>query len=338
MISYLYRAWAIHQKTVDLDRPDNWIAGEHQKYPTYLGSLVGIGMDSLRRRDAVPDFARLHYAGLLAGGTRHAEGLESLLKEYFGIPAQVQTFRGRWIELPPENECRMGASPATGMLGVNAIAGTRVWDVQLGLRIRLGPMHLADFQRLLPKRLVVCSSCSQPLLPWGEQAELVNRASDCITARLRQLGGCPRCHYGGPQDWDYEHQSSRRADGTVVPVRLVVCKKCRTPFGPQELQQELKETAPEQIPVRLARTPGCQQCAAVETLDWTIISGGSFERLRCWIKSYLGDTYLWDLQLVLKKEDVPESQLGQSGRLGQTTWIKAAPLQTDAEDLIIEGY
>ena len=72
------------------------------------------------------------------------------MQDYFGEPTEIQTFRGRWLELPPENRCRLGESPETGTLGSTAIAGARVWDSQLTFRVRLGPMGLKDFSRFLP--------------------------------------------------------------------------------------------------------------------------------------------------------------------------------------------
>jgi type VI secretion system protein ImpH len=145
LASFFFRAWADARKTVDLDRP------EESRWGCFVGSLVGLGMESSRRRDSLPDAARLYYAGRLAQQTRNAEGLEAIIQEFFGVPAEVHTFVGRWIDLPPGCECKLGASRSTGSLGVNAIAGSRVWHGQYAFRIRLGPLHLADFERLLPQ-------------------------------------------------------------------------------------------------------------------------------------------------------------------------------------------
>lgn len=144
LISLFFRAWADNQKALDLDRPDD------QRFAVYLGSLFGIGMDSLRHRDAIPDRAKLYYSGRLSSQTRPAEGLEAILEDYFGIRTEIQPFVGRWMKLPPDSLCQLGASPNTGRLGLNALAGSRFWECQLNFRIRMGPMKLADFERLLP--------------------------------------------------------------------------------------------------------------------------------------------------------------------------------------------
>lgn len=144
LLSLFYRAWAVNQKAVDLDRPDR------SRFSMYIGSTFGVGMESLRDRDAVPDWAKLYFSGRLAPQTRNAEGLQAIIREFFGLPAQIETFAGQWIDLPPESICQLGASPESGTLGRTVIVGSRFWDVQLKFRIRLGPMSLLDLQRLLP--------------------------------------------------------------------------------------------------------------------------------------------------------------------------------------------
>jgi type VI secretion system protein ImpH len=144
LISFFYRAWAANQKAVDLDRTDD------PRFAMFVGSFLGIGMEGLRNRDAVQDWAKLYFSGRLACQTRNAEGLEAILGEYFEIPARIHTFMGRWLSLPADSVCRLGETPQTGSLGATAIAGSRIYDCQLTFRIRLGPMNLADYERLLP--------------------------------------------------------------------------------------------------------------------------------------------------------------------------------------------
>jgi type VI secretion system protein ImpH len=144
MLSFFYRAWATNQKNVDFDRADE------ARYATYFGSLFGIGIPSYRDRDSVSDWAKIHFAGRLSAQTRNAEGLEAILADYFGLPTEVREFAGYWMKIPAENQCRLGESSETGSLGINAIAGERKYEVQLKFRIRMGPMELADLQRLVP--------------------------------------------------------------------------------------------------------------------------------------------------------------------------------------------
>ena len=146
MTALFYRAWADNQMAVDLDRP------EEQRFSHYIGSLFGIGMESLQATDAVAMWSKLYFAGRLSSQTRNVEGLEAVLHEYFSIPTQVTTFVGRWIEIPAGSHCRLGDGPEedTNQLGLSAIIGSNVWDCQMTFRIRMGPMTRADYERMLP--------------------------------------------------------------------------------------------------------------------------------------------------------------------------------------------
>ena len=65
--------------------------------------------------------------------------------------------------------------------------------------------------------------------------------------------------------------------------------------------------------------------------------GEAFRRLKCWVLNYSGQEYFWDVQLVLKAEEVPETCLGKAGLLGWTTWLKSKPFERDADDLVVNG-
>jgi predicted component of type VI protein secretion system len=333
MTSHFYRAWAINQKSADLDRPNNPKAGERQKFPFFFSCLTGAGMDSLPEEEGVPALSRIYYSGHLSSQSRSAAGLQSILEDYFGIPTRVQPFAGRWLPLPPENRCALGLSRSTGLMGQSVIAGSRLWDCKLSFRIRMGPMGLADFTRMLPRRQIICARCRRPLEPESRQQALLDRLPENVTHALTGEGGCPHCHYTGPEDWDMEMalNEGRGAAGS----NRIVCKKCRAPFGPDDLQRELQSLPIEQVTARLAKSAGCAPCQSNRGRDWRVMETGSFHRLKCWIRNYLGDEYFWDLQLVLRKEEAPVSQLGRAGRLGQTIWPKTDPPKKDLDDLII---
>lgn len=207
MLCLFYRAWAVNQQTVSFDRGDDPFGG-------YIAGLIGLGFDSLRDRDDVPDVAKLHYAGRLMCPTAHAAGLQAVLREYFGMPVAIEEFVGQWLEIPEENRCRLGADPSAGRLGISCIAGSRIWDCQQKFRLRFGPMTLASYEGLLP-------------------------GSDGL--------------------------------GQLV----------------------------------------------------------------AWVRTYVGLALEWDLQLVLRADEVPATRLGSSGRLGWTTWLNSESPSEDADDLIL---
>ncbi len=208
MISLLYRAWANARPTVSYDRP------EEDRYGVYVASLIGLGMPSLRDRDAMPDRAKLFYAGHFACHARHAEGLAATLQDYFQTPARLQEFCPAWVTLPAHCRLRLGDPQGMAILGQTATIGGRVWDCQHKFRVVFGPMDLSDYNRMIP-------------------------------------------------------------------------------------------------------------------------SGDGLVGLTAVIRNYAGDAMDWDLNLVLKEDEVPVVKLGESGELGWTTWLGKRRSRSDADDMII---
>jgi type VI secretion system protein ImpH len=171
LISHFYRAWEKYRFYIPYER------GEHRRdepdaFTRCLFSLIGLGEVPLRKRlrvsvllptqeederqervlAQVEDLALLHYSGFLAHRPRCAVALEAILADYFELPVQVQQFHGQWLPLEPVNQSRIGLGNGNSDVGVNLVAGSRVWDVQNKFRIRLGPLRYATFTDFLPDR------------------------------------------------------------------------------------------------------------------------------------------------------------------------------------------
>ena len=209
-LSLFWRAWADSRPTISFDRP------REDRFSTYAGALAGYGTQGQRARDAMPDLSKLHFAGVLANQTRHAEGLAAILSAFFTMKVRVECFIGAWLRLEPPDRTRLGIDRATGTLGRTAILGSRVWTRQEKFRLVFGPLGLADYLRLLP-------------------------------------------------------------------------------------------------------------------------GGASFHRLVPIVRNYAGDTKLWDVNMVLRAEEVPPTVLGLQGRLGWTIWLMPRRAGTDAADLFLNA-
>ena len=107
-LSLMYRAWADSRPTVSFDRPAS------DRFATYVGALAGVGSKAVRNRDAMPDLTKLHFAGLLANQTRHAEGLSTILSAFFTTPVRVECFVGAWLTLGDGDHTRLGQSGRLG--------------------------------------------------------------------------------------------------------------------------------------------------------------------------------------------------------------------------------
>lgn len=62
----------------------------------------------------------------------------------------------------------------------------------------------------------------------------------------------------------------------------------------------------------------------------------SMDKMTSIVRSYLGDALDWDVNIVLKADEVPSAVLGGDTRLGQTSWIGKRPTEGDADDLFLE--
>ncbi|MEM9145009.1 MAG: type VI secretion system baseplate subunit TssG [Pseudomonadota bacterium] len=63
--------------------------------------------------------------------------------------------------------------------------------------------------------------------------------------------------------------------------------------------------------------------------------GDSLGRLTSIVRNYAGDGLDWDVDLVLRADEVPRPRLGRQGELGWTIWIGQRPPGKDADDLVV---
>lgn len=116
----------------------------------YLYALAGLGTPNLRGRTGLPDRSLLGHIALIAGTQRFQTGLERILSTHFGVRAEVQPFRGRWLYIASEDQSAIGRSGRNRGLGRETVLGGRFWDVQSCFTVALGPLGYADFNAFLP--------------------------------------------------------------------------------------------------------------------------------------------------------------------------------------------
>lgn len=155
IISLFYRARAASEPAISLDRQ------EADRFADYVGSLFGIGSPALRGRDEIGDFAKLHFAGLMANQRRPAAGLVTILRAYFKVPVEIEQFVGHWMRIPLDGQTRIGMNDRGNRLGTSAVLGRKVWDCQHKFRLVIGPLDYEDYQRMLPG-----GASMQRLLAW----------------------------------------------------------------------------------------------------------------------------------------------------------------------------
>ncbi len=152
LLALFYRAWAKYRLPVSFER--NHGAGREDPATSLLHALVGLGTGYLRGQSSVPDALAVHYSGILSRRARPAIVLEDYLSGALGRPVRVEQFRGEWCLLPRDAMTRLpGPGRIEGQfcrLGADAVAGERVWEVQGGIRIHVGPLTYPEFVQLFP--------------------------------------------------------------------------------------------------------------------------------------------------------------------------------------------
>jgi len=148
MLSLFYRAWEKHRFPVRAQLAA--VRKELDEFTQYLFDWIGLGTAGLRGRLAFVDQALLRYAGLIGQKPACAAALESMVRDYFGVPAEIEEFTGAWYPLSEEDQCNLEEESLKNSLGEGALAGDAVWDPQARFRVRLGPLGLMKFVGFLP--------------------------------------------------------------------------------------------------------------------------------------------------------------------------------------------
>lgn len=136
-----------------------------------LLALAGLGHASLHgrssgaREGAVLDESIGYFAAALRHRPASASQIARVLSSYFGQPIVAEQFIGHWYEVPPRQQTILGDAGA--VLGAGAMAGVRVWQRDLRLRLVVGPLDRARFGAFLPGGLAARALASMLALFTG---------------------------------------------------------------------------------------------------------------------------------------------------------------------------
>ena len=145
IISLFFRAW---ERT---HAHGGEVATGEDPLRDHLLDLAGVGTPGLAKQLGMAPASLPFYVGLLALPTRPAVALELLLEDYFGVPVDVEQFVGGWYAIDESSQCALGdESSASSQLGIGAVAGDEIWDLQARARLRLGPLSRAQYDMFLP--------------------------------------------------------------------------------------------------------------------------------------------------------------------------------------------
>lgn len=125
--------------------------GERDLFSKHALALIGLATPGLQDRQDISDDSLLFYSGLLALHPRSATALRQALMDFFRVPVEVDQFVGVWRPVEGESQCSLGEGASySERLGLGAVVGDEVWDQQSRVRIRLGPLTIAQYNDFLP--------------------------------------------------------------------------------------------------------------------------------------------------------------------------------------------
>jgi type VI secretion system protein ImpH len=205
MAALLCRAWAKYRPALQQELTtftgtgaawDEAAEAPRDPVTAAVASLVGLGGRGLSNRLVASDDFVLRHAAHFSRQPRSAESLERMLRDVFCAPVRVEQFVGRWLELErPDQTALASRDRPEGLnarLGVDAIAGRRVWDVESTFEVAVGPLSAADFRSRLPG--------TERLAALGDLLRLYAGPQFEIRVRLvLAAAAVPPCQLGGDE-------------------------------------------------------------------------------------------------------------------------------------------
>ncbi len=142
LVSLFYCAWKRYRVA------ENYLPGAGDRISRYLLSLIGLGTPHLSDRIGFPEESLVFYGGLLSRPVPSVAAIEATMEFISGTKASVEQFIERFVSLDPGDWTKVGA--ANSRLGVDAVCGGFVLEMETKFRIDLGPMGYKEFLRFLP--------------------------------------------------------------------------------------------------------------------------------------------------------------------------------------------
>lgn len=196
---------------------DSW---KTNAFITTLFALTGFGTKQLVEQSGVDEDPILRFSGFFAARNRNAVNLRAMLREFSGLPVEIELFRGRWLTIPEEEHSRMGQSRQV-QLGVNATAGAAIHDFSGGFRIVVGPLGYSDYLSLAPGSRNITELFALTRLYVGSaldfDIQVVLKKEDIPFCQLGQAGDPPRL---GWNSWARAAPAVRDSGDAVIVEHL----------------------------------------------------------------------------------------------------------------------
>jgi type VI secretion system protein ImpH len=142
MMALYWRAWGDARPEVQIEHE---AAG---RVRAFVEALAGVALPGTKPK--VPDAQtrlKMRHATALGRQVYSVERLTAYLSDVLEAPVTLVEFLGTWTEIPPRLQSRLGQQHA--QLGRSAVVGSRSFQRQSLVELRVGPMTLARFTEFL---------------------------------------------------------------------------------------------------------------------------------------------------------------------------------------------
>lgn len=148
-LALFYEAWRKYRLELKYEH------NKEDKFLPLLLALAGLGQQPLLNRlntegEAVLDESIAFYAAAFRNRPSSAALIQRVLTAYFNVTIKIEQFIGGWIKVPEHQQTRLGSQGA--MLGGGAMMGERVWQRDLCMKVRIGPLMREKFDEFLPTK------------------------------------------------------------------------------------------------------------------------------------------------------------------------------------------
>ncbi len=200
-LGMFYEAWARH-------RPECMATPEGGD--AFMRMLTALAGAQPVADDTIDGETLAFYAMQIRGRAVSAPLLAGMYAEYFDVPFAVEQLVGEWQGLPAGDQARLGMANVD--LGGGVLLGERIYRCDARVRLRIGPLGRADYDRFLPGHSGAVRLAAMLALQCGVdmcyEVHLIQRAQDVRGFSLDEVNGArlgvDTCLYSQPPGRDRE--------------------------------------------------------------------------------------------------------------------------------------
>ncbi len=218
LVSLFYRAWEKHRFAVVYE-----LSGQRERghFEQVLFSLMGLGTYELQRNQKINSRALLARAHAVRPRGVSAQGLATIIQDYFHVTARIVQFIPAWYDIEPSELSRLNQQSCT--LGEDLCLGARTRMAQSRYRVCLGPLSWQQMADFLPNGSAygslseICTLTTGPEFDFEFQLQLAPDQTPPLRVGAAKEQGKPRL---GWSTWLLRSQADESISEVIIDGEL----------------------------------------------------------------------------------------------------------------------